>query len=368
MAYNQFTPGAYYSPYSPQHASPQFTYMGMNSVQQPVATGGPSWSAPALPTPGQQAQRHATDLRRQVLETNMMGHDQTDAEGMPPSSDQRDSASLGTPSSSRPLVRQQLKIVHSCDPADVEMVTHFKWGKFFDRGRLTKKVKVPRPDGEVEEVWRCNKPACQLCIATQHETYLTQRVARSHGLSNILVRKSARGEMVRPGQDSVVAPSQPIQQLGSSDQSIIIEEDEGEDAVIMNGVVALAHSGSGQATSAVAATNERFIATGGDRPMQLQLGPQSTEASCTTPQAPTLHEQASMLGIEMTDTTSQATARENAEKSGWRPMSYGAQIAASKERIRRAKRAEGMSDEAIQALLDRETDDAQAAPSRSFSP
>ncbi|KAK4545693.1 hypothetical protein LTR36_002647 [Oleoguttula mirabilis] len=140
----------------------------------------------------QQTQRRARDLRRQALESSLPPQGQMDAHvrGRLSPSPQHDVGSEANGLSSPVAKTRGVKIVHSCDPADAEMVTRFKLGRVNDGSSLTGKVKVPKRDATVEEMWRCNKLRCKTCLSTQSESDLRASVATSHGLTGVPLKRS----------------------------------------------------------------------------------------------------------------------------------------------------------------------------------
>ncbi|TKA31745.1 hypothetical protein B0A50_01823 [Salinomyces thailandicus] len=90
------------------------------------------------------------------------------------------------------------KLVHSCDPADAEMVTRFKLTYLAPVsekvGDLSAKVMIPRRGKKTEEVWRCVKAGCRVCEGTRKGGQLSKVVAKGHGIEGAVEGKAGKGK------------------------------------------------------------------------------------------------------------------------------------------------------------------------------
>ena len=280
--------------------------------------------------PGQQAPGHPVDLRRQVLQMNMPTNDGS-SQGMFGIFDQRE-ATPPSPTPTKALPAHNggpTKIIHSCDPEDVEMVTRFKIGQTMNKTgtKLTKRVKVPRRGGQTEEMWRCNKISCETCRSTETKSHLTEAVAQTHGLSGLPLlqrypRKKVQKEADQPHPAQAAGTPGEVPHFTSSTSAGPVMTD-----VMPQGV---AGGAEGRVEENTAHLQGRAV--GGYH-------------------AAMSHKQAEMLDNVLTDQAVRSTAQPDADQNGGRPMSNDIQPTASTARADRWAQDLGLTEEQMRYIL-----------------
>ena len=185
---HQFTPWSFDSKAAQQHQS---------SAQQGSMLNNGVFPAEEQLAPGEKALGNIFNLQPPVLSNPNYGtfgilhpHGTTPsaADVFTASSPRIEATPTPAPSINAPATPSEsakIKVVHSCDPPDAAILSHFKVnyvkpGPKYD-GFAT--VKVPRRGGKTEMVLRCTKNNCAACKKTETESQLTEAVAKRFGLS-----------------------------------------------------------------------------------------------------------------------------------------------------------------------------------------
>ncbi|KAK1064602.1 hypothetical protein LTR74_008604 [Friedmanniomyces endolithicus] len=114
---------------------------------------------------------------------------------------------LNTEGTSPAKILKRVKIVHTVEPDNGQVLSRYKIG-YYRYGERSKseapvsKVILPHAFGKTEDVWRCAKKGCRSCNMTANGyTDLTAALAKAHGFSNITTKNWYKDKC------SVIAPS-----------------------------------------------------------------------------------------------------------------------------------------------------------------